>query len=81
MLLSEEEIAIIIDNPDVIEEDIAIAKAQLKKVVERLADALENHFVMALADNEGLVYEPTIDPTRLRELIQEMRQTLLKKTK
>ena len=58
----------------------SIAKAQLKKVVELLEDALENSFVMAyVGENEP--YESTIDPITIREIIDDMRQSLLEKVK
>ena len=54
-----------------------IALAQVKKVMERLEDLLENSFVMAYA-GEDAPYEPTIDPQTMSELITELRQVLLK---
>ena len=56
------------------------AKAQLKKVVELLEDAIENSFVMAYV-GEDEPYESTIDPITIREIISDMRQALLKEVK
>ena len=53
------------------------AETQLKKVVDRLEDALENSFVMAYV-GEDEPHQSTIDPITIRELIEEFRQALLK---
>jgi hypothetical protein len=57
-----------------------IAKAQLKKDLDRLEDALENSFVMAYV-GEDEPYESTIDPITIREIIDDMRQALLEEVK
>lgn len=54
----------------------SIAKAQLKKDLDRLEDALENSFVMAYVEEDAPL-EATIDPITLLEIIDEMKQALL----
>ena len=49
----------------------AVARTQLKKVVEGLKDALENDFVMTYSDEDN-PSEPTISPQRINEIIQAL---------
>jgi len=54
-------------------------KVQLKKDLDGLEDALENSFVMAYV-GEDEPYESTIDPITIREIIDDMKQDLLRGT-
>ena len=46
----------------------------LKEVGKQLENALENDFVMAIADPEGITMESTIDPLSIREIIEALKQ-------
>ena len=50
------------------------AKEERERIIKVLEDALENDFVMAIADPEGETMESTIDPISIREILQALKE-------